>query len=83
MNLEDYDKIKDLFGENVIESLFPELGMTKALTAISAIIQQICNILVAKGIITEEEYLNLFSDEELQKIVKQIEEQTNERSKGE
>lgn len=49
MNNEAYNKIKDLFGEKLTNSMFPELGISQALIDISAILQTICNILVLKG----------------------------------
>ena len=75
MNNEAYNKIKDLFGEKLTNSMFPELGLGQALINISAMLQMICNILVLKGVITKEEYLKWFSDEELTKMAKHIEEE--------
>ena len=75
MNNEAYNKMKDLFGEELINSMFPELEIGQALINISAMLQTICNILVLKGIITKEEYLKWFSDEELTKMAKHIEEE--------
>ena len=65
---EAYNKMKDLFGEKLTNSMFPELGIGEALISISSILQTICNILVLKNIITKEEYLKWFSDEELEKM---------------
>ena len=75
MNNEAYNKMKDLFGEKLTNSMFPELGIGQALTTIIAMLQTICNILVLKGVITKEEYLKYFSDEELTKMAKHIEEE--------
>lgn len=67
--------MKDLFGEKLINSMFPELGISQALISISAMLQTICNILILKGVITKEEYLKWFSDEELTKMEKHLEEE--------
>lgn len=75
MNNEAYNKMKDLFGEKLTNSIFPELGISQALINIAAMLQTICNILILKGIITKEEYLKWFSDEELTKMAKHIEEE--------
>ena len=75
MNNEAYNKMKDLFSEKLINSMFPELEIGQALISISAMLQTICNILVLKGVITKEEYLKWFSDEELTKMAKHIEEE--------
>ena len=75
MNNETYNKMKDLFGEKLTNSMFPELGIGLALITITAMLQTICNILVLKGVITKEEYLKWFSDEELTKMAKHIEEE--------
>lgn len=70
---EAYNKMKDLFGEKLTNDLFPELGISEALIGISAMLQTMCNILILKGIITKEEYLKWFSDEELEKMANKIE----------
>ena len=75
MNNEAYNKMKDLFGEKLTNSMFPELGIDQALITILAILQTICNILTLKGVITKEEYLKWFSDEELTKMAKRLEEE--------
>ena len=75
MNNEAYNKMKDLFGKKLTNSIFPELGIGQALISISATLQTICNILVLKGVITKEEYLKWFSDEELTKMEKYLEEE--------
>lgn len=80
---EAYNKMKDLFGEDLTNRIFPELGIKDSLIGISAILQTICNILVLKNIITKEEYSKWFSDEELNKMGKYIEEQAILESKGE
>jgi len=72
---EAYSKMKDLFGKELINSIFPEFGINEALIGISAMLQTICNILVLKGVITKEEYLKWFSDEELTKMANYIKEQ--------
>ena len=81
MNNEAYNKMKDLFGEQLTNSLFPELGIGQALISISAMLQTICNILILKGVITKEEYLKWFSDEELTKMAKHIEEEVKKEDK--
>ena len=81
MNNEAYNKMKDLFGEKLTNSLFPELGIGQALISISAMLQTICNILILKGVITKEEYLKWFSDEELTKMAKHIEEEVKKEDK--
>ena len=75
MNSEAYNKMKDLFGEKLTNNMFPELGIGQALIDISAILQTICNILILKGVITKEEYLKWFSDEDLTKMAKHLEEE--------
>lgn len=72
---EAYSKMKDLFGKELINSIFPEFGINEALIGISAMLQTICNILVLKGVITKEEYLKWFSDKELTKMANYIKEQ--------
>lgn len=72
-----YKKMVNLFGEDLTNSIFPELGISEALIEISAILQMICNILITKGVISKEEYLKYFSDEELEKMVSKIKEQSN------
>ena len=74
---EAYDKMKDLFGKDFTNKMFPEFVVGKALIDISAMLQTICNILVLKQIITKEEYKKWFSEEELNKMAKHIEEQAN------
>lgn len=74
---EAYDKMKDLFGKDFTNKMFHEFVVGKALIDISAILQTICNILVLKQIITKEEYKKWFSEEELNKMAKHIEEQAN------
>ena len=64
---EAYEKTKDLFGDKLTNDLFPEMAIGEALIGISAMLQTLCNILVLKGVITKEEYLKWFSDEELKK----------------
>ena len=76
---EAYEKMKDLFGDKLINDLFPEMAISEALIKISAILQTICNILVLKGVITKEEYLKWFSDEELKKMADEIQKQAREQ----
>ena len=83
MDNEAYNKIKDLFGEELTNSMFPELGIGQALINISAILQTICNILILKGIITKEEYLKWFSEEELTKMEKYLEEEAKKENNNE
>lgn len=80
---ETYNKMKDLFGEEITNNIFPELGIGQALIDISAILQTICNILVLKGIITREEYSKYFSDEEINKMAKHLKEQAILENTGE
>lgn len=72
---EAYEKMKDLFGDKLTNDLFPEMPLGEALIGISAMLQTICNILVLKGVITKEEYLKWFSDEELKKMTDEIRKQ--------
>ena len=72
---EAYSKMKDLFGKEAIDSIFPEFGIYEALIGITAMLQTICNILILKGVITKEEYLEWFSDKELTKMANYIKEQ--------
>lgn len=76
--MKDYNELKDFFGEDFMNSYFPEASIGQALINISAMLQTICNILIVKGVITKEEYMKWFSDEELQKMAKHIEEQITE-----
>lgn len=72
---ETYEKMKDLFGDKLTNDLFPEMAIRDSLIGISAILQTICNILILKGIMTKEEYLKWFSDEELTKMANEIKKQ--------
>ena len=72
---ESYEKTKDLFGDKLTNDLFPEIAIGEALIEISAMLQTICNILVLKGVITKEEYLKWFSEEELKKMANEIQKQ--------
>lgn len=76
---EAYEKMKDLFGDKLINDLFPEMAISEALIGISAMLQTICNILVLKGVITKEEYSKWFSDEELKKMADEIQKQAREQ----
>lgn len=76
---EAYEKMKDLFGDKLTNDLFPEMALGEALIGISAMLQTICNILVLKGVITKEEYLKWFSDEELKKMTDEIQKQAREQ----
>ena len=69
---EDYKKVKELFGEDLINSMFPEVGLQEAIINISAILQTICDILILKKIITQEEYKKWFSNEELEKMANKL-----------
>ena len=75
---EAYEKMKDLFGDKLTNDLFPEMAISEALIGISAMLQTICNILILKGVITKEEYLKWFSDEELKKMANEIQKQVKE-----
>ena len=75
---EAYEKMKDLFGDKLINDLFPEMVIRDSLIGISAILQTICNILILKGIMTKEEYSKWFSDEELTKMANEIKKQLKE-----
>ena len=75
---EAYEKMKDLFGDKLTNDLFPEIAIGEALIGISAMLQTICNILILKGVITKEEYLKWFSDEELEKMANEIQKQAKE-----
>lgn len=75
---EAYEKMKDLFGDKLINDLFPEMAIRDSLIGISAILQTICNILILKGIMTKEEYSKWFSDEELTKMANEIKKQLKE-----
>ena len=75
---ETYEKMKDLFGDKLTNDLFPETAIGETLIGMSAILQTICNILILKGVITKEEYLKWFSEEELKKIANEIIKQAKE-----
>lgn len=69
---EDYKKVEEFFGKDLMNSMFPEIGFQKAIVDISAILQTICDILVLKKIITQEEYKKWFSNEDLEKMANKL-----------
>ena len=75
---EAYEKMKDLFGDRLTNDLFPEMAIRDSLIGISAMLQTICNILVLKDVITKEECLKWFSEEELKKMANEIQKQAKE-----
>jgi len=69
---EVYEKSLKLFGDKLTNDLFPEMVLYDALIGISAMLQTICYILILKGVITKEEYLKWFSDDELEKMANEL-----------